>query len=329
MTTSQQLKALLQSYVEDDRDQFLSITLQMAAAEARRGHTTVARELKALVDQARGGSRATEPVQLAQPRGELADLLLLSYPQERLADLVIRDELLTQFHRILREQRQSALIKDHGLSPRRKLLLAGPPGTGKTLASRVFAGELGLPLFVVRMDSIVTKFMGETSGKLRQVFGAISNRRGVYLFDEFDSIGADRGRDNEVGEMRRVLNTFLQLVEHDHSDSLIVAATNHASILDTALFRRFDDVLFFERPDELEAAELIRRRLGNFIPKRVKLVSLAESARGLSHSEISSACHDAVKDALVQAHKSASLDVLKYSFEHRRKLHAGRKSTND
>lgn len=325
MTTSQQLKALLQSYVEDDRNQFLAISLQMAAAEARKGHTTIARELKALVDQARGNIRATEPVQLAQPRGDLADLLTLSYPQERLGDLVIHQSLLAQFDRILREQRQSALIKNHGLSPRRKLLLSGPPGTGKTLASRVFAGELGLPLFVVRMDSVVTKFMGETSGKLRQIFNAISNRRGVYLFDEFDSIGADRDRDNEVGEMRRVLNTFLQLVEHDHSDSLIVAATNHASILDTALFRRFDDVLFFERPDDQAVLELIKRRLGNYLPKRTKCSALVDAARGLSHSDISSACNDAVKDAIVQSHKAVSLEVLKESFDHRSRLHVGRK----
>ena len=321
MATSQQLKALLQSYMENDREQFLSVALQMAAAEARKGHTTVARELKDLVDQVRDKRpRATDPVPLARPRGELADLLSQSYPQERLADLVIRGDLLTQLHRVLREQRQAVAIKEHGLVPRRKLLLAGPPGTGKTLTARVLAGEIGIPLFVVRMDAIVTKFMGETSAKLRQVFDAFADRRGVYLFDEFDGIGAERGRDNEVGEMRRVLNTFLQLVEHDHSDSLIIAATNHVSVLDQALFRRFDDVLMFERPNDAEIAELIKRRLARFAPKSRNYTKLIGAASGLSHSEITSACNDAVKDAIVHGENCASLQVLESALTHRSRL---------
>lgn len=320
MATSQQLKALLQSYMENDRDQFLSVALQLAAAEARKGHTVVARDLKHMVDQLRERPISTGPIPLAKPKGELAELLSLSYPQERLADLVIREDLLVQLQRILREQRNSSAIRDHGLVPRRKLLLAGPPGTGKTLTARVFAGELGLPLFVVRMDAIVTKFMGETSAKLRQVFDAIAARRGVYLFDEFDSIGAERSRDNEVGEMRRVLNTFLQLVEHDHSDSLIVAATNHVSILDRALFRRFDDVLLFERPSGLEIVELMKRRLSTFVAKSFDYEALVNDAEGLSQSEITNACFDAVKDAIVHGQKRINREAIEDALAHRSRL---------
>ena len=320
MATAQQLKALLQSYMDDNRDQFLSIALQMAAGEARKGHTTVARELKALVDQARLPRQTIEPTPLARPKGELADLLSIAYPQERLSDLVIRDEILNQIETVLKEQRQSGAIKDHGLSPKRKLLLAGPPGTGKTLTAKVLSGELSIPLFVVRMDAIVTKFMGETSAKLRQVFDAIQSRRAVYLFDEFDSIGVQRGRDNDVGEMRRVLNTFLQLVEHDHSDGLIIAATNHVESLDTALFRRFDDVLLFERPDEVAATILIKRRLAGFAPKALDISPLARRAAGLSHSDISAACLDAVKDAIVNALKNVSIHVLEDAIDRRKRL---------
>ncbi|MDQ2702698.1 MAG: ATP-binding protein [Pseudomonadota bacterium] len=320
MATSQQLKALLQSYLENDKEQFLSVALQMAAAEARKGHAAVARELKDLVDQVRDRPRVVAPVPLARPRGELAELLSQAYPAERLADLVIRNELLVQLQRVLREQRQSVAIKEHGLVPRRKLLLAGAPGTGKTLTARVLAGELGIPFFVVRMDAIVTKFMGETSAKLRQVFDAIADRRGVYLFDEFDGIGAERGRDNEVGEMRRVLNTFLQLVEHDHSDSLIIAATNHVAILDEALFRRFDDVLLFDRPNAGEIAELIKRRLAGFAPRSMSNARLTAAAAGLSHSEIANACNDAVKDAIVCGQRVASLSVLEQALKRRARL---------
>jgi len=170
------------------------------------------------------------------------------------------------------------------------------------------------------MDAIVTKFMGETSAKLRQVFDAIAARRGVYLFDEFDSIGAERSRDNEVGEMRRVLNTFLQLVEHDHSDSLIVAATNHVSILDRALFRRFDDVLLFERPSNLEIVELIKRRLSTFVSKSFDYKALVEDAEGLSQSEITNACFDAVKDAIVHGQKRISQASIEGALAHRSRL---------
>jgi len=100
----------------------------------------------------------------------------------------------------------------HGLSPRRKLLLVGPPGTGKTLSASVLASELGIPLFQVRLDGLITKFMGETAAKLRQIFDATSQTRGIYFFDEFDAIGSQRGLTNDVGEIRRVLNSFLQTI---------------------------------------------------------------------------------------------------------------------
>ena len=116
-------------------------------------------------------------------------------------------------------------ILDHGLSPRRKLLLVGPPGTGKTLTASVLAGELGLPLLEVRLDGLITRFMGETAAKLRQIFDATDQTRGVYFFDEFDAIGSERAIANDVGEIRRVLNSFLQMIEQDRSHSMVIAAT--------------------------------------------------------------------------------------------------------
>ena len=141
-----------------------------------------------------------------------------------MADMVLGSQVAGQIDRILKEQRLHSRIREHGLSPRRKLLLIGPPGTGKTMTASVLAGELGIPLLSVRLDALITKFMGETAAKLRQVFDAVSDVRGVYFFDEFDAIGSQRGLANDVGEIRRVLNSFLQMIENDHSNSLIVAA---------------------------------------------------------------------------------------------------------
>jgi SpoVK/Ycf46/Vps4 family AAA+-type ATPase len=148
--------------------------------------------------------------------------------------MVISRAVEQRLERVLREQRNHEALTGHGLEPRRKLLLVGPPGTGKTLTASVLATELRLPLFVARFDSLITKFMGESASKLRVVFEALKSTRGVYLFDEFDSLGLQRGSQHDVAEMRRTLNMFLQLIEQDTSESLIVATAVvcHANMIE-------------------------------------------------------------------------------------------------
>ena len=225
MASAEQLKALLKSHINRDDRQFYSVAMQVAAHEAKVGHGKLAMELRDMIDAAKAHAVSDEQqhklVPLARPRGELASLLSVTYPKNRLADMVLDDQATEQLQRIMKEQRMFARIREHGLSPRRKLLLVGPPGTGKTMTASALAGELGIPLFLVRLDALITKFMGETAAKLRQVFDAIAEVRGIYFFDEFDAIGSQRGLANDVGEIRRVLNSFLQMIEHDQSNSLI------------------------------------------------------------------------------------------------------------
>ena len=299
MANAGQLKALLKSHLEGDDDRFFSVAMQVAAHEARRGHGKLAEELRAMIDDAKGRRGAGAPVPIGRPRGELANVLEVSYPKSRLKEMVLGKPLSGQIERVIREQRHAGQILDHGLSPRRKLLLVGPPGTGKTLTASVLAGELGLSLFLVRLDGLITKYMGETAAKLRQVFDATGRTRGVYFFDEFDAIGSQRGISNDVGEIRRVLNSFLQMIEQDRSHSLVVAATNHPEILDPALFRRFDDVLHYDLPDRPRIAELLRTRLSGSAAARTKWASLAEAAEGLSYAEITRAANEVLKDALI------------------------------
>jgi SpoVK/Ycf46/Vps4 family AAA+-type ATPase len=141
--------------------------------------------------------------------------------------------------------------------------------------------------------------MGETSAKLRQVFDSIENMPGVYLFDEFDAIGADRSLDNEVGEMRRILNSFLQFLEQDVSDSIILAATNNSNMLDQALFRRFDDVLHYSLPSEHEIERLLEFKLKSYDNEFRVTYQLIETAMGLSQAEIARVCEDAIKIAIL------------------------------
>jgi SpoVK/Ycf46/Vps4 family AAA+-type ATPase len=324
MASAEQLKALVKSYIERDDRQFYSVAMQVAAHEAKVGHGKLAEELRDMIDAAKARAISSEQggklVPLARPRGELASLLSVSYPKNRLADMVLDSRVSNQLQRIMKEQRLYARIKEHGLSPRRKLLLVGPPGTGKTMTASALAGELGIPLFSVRLDSLITKFMGETAAKLRQIFDAVSDVRGVYFFDEFDAIGSQRGLPNDVGEIRRVLNSFLQMIEHDQSTSLIIAATNHAEVLDYALFRRFDDVVEYHLPTTAQAADLIRSRLGKLAQKPFPLKAIAAQAEGLSYAEIRRAVDEAIKEAIMHDQSEIRADALSRAFNERRHL---------
>lgn len=315
MAKSEQLKALLRSYAEGDEPQFYAVAMQMAAHEARQGHGKLAEELKELVDTAktrRHAAPASTVIPLTRPRGELSGLLSVTYPSKRLSDLVLAPPLKDALQRVLREQHHLVKLRSHGLHPRRKLLLVGPSGTGKTLTAAALAGELKIPLFVVRLDALITKFMGETAAKLRQVFDAVMATRGVYLFDEFDAIGSQRGLSNDVGEIRRILNSFLLMIEQDDSNSIVVAATNHPEILDEALFRRFDDVIEYHSPSDDEIEALFKLRLAGFLATW-STQQLVQSAQGLSHAQIANAIDDAIKEAVM-------LDRAEIEPEHLRTL---------
>ena len=301
MANAEQLKALLQSYIDGDESQFYSVAMQLAAHEARLGHGKLARELRNLIDKAKAlkSTETGQPVPLAKPRGELSGLLSVSYPKLKLTDMVLSRSVGNRLTRLIKEHTNVRKIRSHGLAPRKKLLLIGPPGTGKTLTASVLAGELGLPLFVVRLDSLMTKFMGETAAKLRLIFDAIQQSRGVYLFDEFDSIGSQRGLTNDVGEIRRVLNSFLQMVEQDDSDGLLISATNHAELLDHALFRRFDDVIEYQLPEKREIIATLKSKLAAFKTSRIQWAKAAEAAADLSYGDITQVCEDAKKDVII------------------------------
>lgn len=313
MATAEQLKALVRSYTDGDSDRFLAVAMQIAAHAARTGKEKLAQQLQALVDEAKKRqaleSRA-KPAPMARPGGDLAGLVMATYPAVRLADMVLTDNVRTRLARVVLEYRQADRLLAHGLPPRRKLLLVGPPGSGKTMTASALAGELSLPLLAVQLHALISRFMGETAAKLHLVFDAMSRTRGVYLFDEFDAIGAWRGAANDVGEIRRVLNSFLQFLERDDSEGLIISATNLVEMLDEALYRRFDDVVRYELPTEAMARQLISNRLSAFDTSDVDWGRVADVTRGLSHGEIARACDDAAKDAVLEDCGSISTGSL-------------------
>ena len=195
MAKAEQIKALIKSHYDFNQERFSTIALQMAAHEARQGRNALAHDIKALVDKGK-----KSPLKIV-PNETLSDLIHWKEPESRLAHMIVQNELKQRIEKVLHEYRQKSKLQKFGLSYRRKILLAGPPGTGKTMTASVVAKELNLPFYLILIDKIVTKYMGETSAKLRQIFDFIEKNSGVYLFDEFDAIGAERTRDNEVGEI--------------------------------------------------------------------------------------------------------------------------------
>lgn len=293
MATANQLKMLVKSHFEENDEKFNTIALQIAAHEARLGHTNLANDIRKIIES----SKNNKP-RLKNIDSNLQGLFLEIYPQERLSDLVVSPQIKERIERIIHEFTYKDKLFKHNLENRRKILFSGNPGTGKTMTASIIANELRLPIYVVLMDKIVTKYMGETSAKLRQIFDFIKDVPAVYLFDEFDAIGGQRGKDNEVGEMRRVLNSYLQFLERDHSDSLIIAATNNLELLDQALFRRFDDVIRYQLPTDNEKLQLLKNRLnGNLSNKEIK--DLLPELTSLSHAEINQACLDVIKTSVI------------------------------
>lgn len=304
MATAEHIKNLIRAYYLRDDNKFKTVVLQIAAYEAKLGHEAFARELKQFVEKA-------PPVRSNIVRlNNLDSMLRLSTPSDRIRDLIVSEEIAERLFRILTEFKNRNRLQQFGLSNRRKILIEGAPGTGKTFTASVIASELNLPLYTVQIDKVVTKFMGETSAKLRQIFDEISASVGVYLFDEFDAIGADRALDNEVGEARRILNSFLQFIEQDASESIIIAATNSQKLLDQALFRRFDDVLHYTLPTRAEIYRLYSTRLGTFDRHIMVSEKLLNESSGLSHAEIIRVCDDAIKSSILSDERITERQLL-------------------
>lgn len=292
------LKRLIEAHAQGDDPGFRKAALQLAASESAAGHARIAEDVRMLVARMPPVARGAV-VDIAQPRGELADILEGGFREERLRDIVLGDTAREDLLRILNENRSRAALEAHGVQPRRRLLFHGPPGCGKTLAAAVIAGEMGLPLMTVRLAALFSRFLGATANHLRAVFQEMPRRPGVYLFDEFDAIGQARGDSQDVGEMRRVVTAFLQFIDADRSPSIIVAATNHAELLDRAVFRRFDLVLDFQRPTAEAIETLVRLRLASHGLDDVLVRSLAREADGLAFADVARACDDALRSMIL------------------------------
>lgn len=282
-----------------------------AAAEAaieeerQKQHHLLANDLERLLygEHMALDSRLREMYPAAElPRAKDSDLPLL---EERPVvreeeDIVLSDATMKALREIIREHQRADVLRAHGLQPARKLLFFGPPGCGKTLAAEVIAGALSMPLVLVRLDSLVSSFLGETASNLRRVFDFVSMTPVVALFDEIDALTKDRGDSSDHGELKRAVNAVLQMMDGYRGPSLLIATTNYESILDRAVWRRFDETLRFDKPDDRQILQLLALKLAgvrrNFDPGDDRVSGWF---RELSHADIERVLRRAVKDMVL------------------------------
>jgi SpoVK/Ycf46/Vps4 family AAA+-type ATPase len=315
---------MIQSHLARDDDRFLAITDQIAKDAGKAGRGKFSEELQRIVDAARNArdlESKSSPVPISRPRGELVELLSATYPELSLGDVVLSEHLARNLRQLVREHQMRDELAAYGLQPRRKLLLSGPSGTGKTMTAAAIAGELSLPLFTVLLDGVITKFMGESAAKLRLIFDSMNTVRGVYFFDEVDALATARAQENDIGEARRMLNSFLQFIEGDKSNSLIIAATNHKSLLDPAIFRRFDAAFVYAKPSKTEARRVVRNNLLSVPQEDIDWEKVDEVANGLSQADLASGAVQAARLAVLDNGGRLTTGLLVSAIRDRHAIH--------
>jgi len=303
MARGELLRKLFISHKRMNDEEFRAVALQVIAEEEKKHNHHLAKDLMRILEN-NNSYISNSPLprdfnNLPRDRERQVSLVDVRHPDRTLKDILLSKNSRTIVERIFEEYRKSELLRIHGLKPASKLLFCGPPGCGKTLCSEVIASEIGLPLLYTRFDAIISSYLGETAANLRKVFDYAAKGRWVVLFDEFDAIGKARDDTTEHGEIKRVINSFLQLLDSFDAPSILIAATNHEQLLDPALWRRFDEILLFPRPSVHEIRSLLGMKLRNFPRRGLDLKVMASRLKGMSHADVERICIDAIKMAIL------------------------------
>ena len=296
-------------------DAFRGVANQVISEERQKQHHLLANDLETILygrtcsPSSPALRRLVQTIPEDRERG--IPLLSVREPVRGLEDVVLSPENLSVVEEILREHNREEVLKAHGLRPSDRVLFCGPPGCGKTLTAEVIAGELGRPLVVVRTDSVVSSFLGETAANLRKVFDFAAASPTVTLFDEFDALGKEREDASEHGELRRVVNAVLQMLDAYEGRSLIIAATNHEGMLDTAVWRRFEEMLFLKPPTFAQLCRLLTIKLrGVRYEFDVKEIADRGWFKGATHADVERVVRRALKEMVLQGGE------LKLRLEH-------------
>lgn len=303
MATGKLLRQLIKSGVEGNNEAFRTASEEVIREERAKQHHLLANDLERLLygrprDLMRSPSGMLEKPPFDRERN--VPLLDLREPMRRLDDVVLSDETRLAVEEVLQEHHHQDRLASYGLRAADRLLFYGPPGCGKTLTAEVIASELGLPLAIVRVDAVVSSYLGETAANLRKVFEFAGANTAVVLFDEFDALTKERADEAEHGELRRVVNAVLQMMDAYIGRSVLIAATNHETMLDVAVWRRFEEVLVFEPPNLEQLRRLLALKL-----RGVRREFEVDDARvtalfnGMTHADVERVLRRAIKDMVL------------------------------
>ncbi len=304
MATAELLRQLVKSGSEGDHQSFRRISEELIRDERAKNHHLLANDLEKILYGRRKTDASLHSMlndKLPKDKERNLPLLQIREPVRSLEEVALSDENSSLLNELLHERHRAEILSGYGLYPVDKLLFCGPPGCGKTLTAEVLAYELGLPLAVVRVDSVISSFLGETASHLQQIFDYASSMPMVVLFDEFDAIAKERSDEAEHGELKRVVNAFLQMLDAYAGKSVLVAATNHDQILDFAVWRRFDEVFVFELPDLSQLRSLIAIKLRglrrDFDIENAGVIACFE---GMSHADVERVIRRAAKEMVLK-----------------------------
>jgi len=327
MASGQLLRQLIKSGVQGDEAGFRAASEAVIKEEREKKHHLLASDLERLLYgdyKAKGRSPYLRLVRnLPTNKDNGLDLL-----EERVAireekDIVLSDATRSAIDEILIEHNRLDVLRSYGLFPAQKILFCGPPGCGKTLAAEIIAHSLSLPLVLVRMDSVISSFLGETAANLRKVFDYISCNPVLALFDEFDALAKDRGDSADHGELKRSVNAVLQMMDGYRGESILIATTNYESLLDKAVWRRFDEAIRFEMPNLEQIKRLLALKLSG-IRREFETDSheIANWFKGMSHADIERVLRRSVKQMILSGReflqKSHVEDALKREYPQKR-----------
>lgn len=316
MTPNDLIKQLILSFHNNDNEAFFSAAQEYIEREKRMKHTQVAKDLeKVLFDKNNVNSFSERRFKNSQPIPRDSEkgfsLLEIKNCDENWENLILPQSVKDQLHQIVREFKDADILATYNLRYKKKILLCGKPGTGKTFSVQIISSLLNIPLLYVRFDAIISSYLGETASNLRKVFDYIEQGTWIVLFDEFDIIGKNRDDSHEHGEIKRVVNNFLQMLDNYTGTSIIFAATNHQNILDPAIWRRFDDVVYYDLPDESTRQILFERYLKPIKRENgINLKTMAERSEKLSPSDIKMIAEEAMKLAIINSRNNISAQEL-------------------
>jgi SpoVK/Ycf46/Vps4 family AAA+-type ATPase len=305
MASGKLLRQLIKSGVQGDVAGFRAASEAVIKEEREKNHHLLANDLERLLygGQTVAGRDIRKLHSLPSlPTNKDNGLALL---EERAVvreekDIILSDATQSALDEILMEHNRADTLRAYGMQPAQKLLFCGPPGCGKTLAAEVIANALSMPLVLVRLDSVISSFLGETAANLRKVFDYIAQQPVVALFDEFDALTKDRGDSADHGELKRAVNAVLQMMDSYRGESILVATTNYETLLDKAVWRRFDEVVRFEMPNLEQIKRLLALKLSgirrNFEADDAQVASLF---KGMSHADIERVLRRAVKEMIL------------------------------